>query len=125
MFEKLPRLFGETTFEFRPSVDMRREDDALVVTAELPGMDIEKDVELLIDGDYLVIKGEKSTEEKIEEEDHYLHERHYGRFERRLPIPEGVDAEMIEATYEKGVLMIRVPAPSEPVETKKHIPIKK
>ncbi len=123
VFERLPRLFGDVTFDFRPTVDMKREGDDLIVTAELPGMDIEKDVEVTVDGDFLVIKGEKTTEEKTEEENLYLHERHYGSFERRLPIPQGVNPETIEASYDKGVLTIRVPTPSEEIETKKRIPI--
>lgn len=123
MIERLPRLFGDMTMPFRPSVDMQLEDDALIVTAELPGMDIDNDVEVMVDGDTLVITGEKTTEKTVEEEDHYLRERHYGRFERRLPLPPGVDPDKIEATYDKGILRLMVPVPVEKAETSKKIPI--
>ena len=123
VFDRLPRLFGDMTLDFRPSVDMSLEEDALVITAELPGMDIQTDVEVTLDGDSLVITGEKSSEAKIEEKDHYLHERRFGSFERRLPMPEGIDPDMIEAAYDEGVLTIRVPLPTEPIETTKRIPI--
>lgn len=123
MFERLPRLFGETTMPFRPSIDMKRDGQSLVVTAELPGMDIEKDVEVTLDGDMLVIKGEKTTEREVDEEDHYLRERHYGRFERHLPVPSGIDPDKIEATYDNGILELTIPVPAEQVETTKKIPI--
>ena len=123
IIERLPRLFGDMSVPFRPSIDMQRHEDALVVTAELPGMDIEKDIDVTLDGDTLVITGEKVTEKKIDEKDHYLSERHYGRFERRLPVPAGIDPDSIDAHYDKGVLTLTIPMPVEAVETSKKIPI--
>lgn len=124
MWDRFPSMLGEAReWAFRPTTDMTREDGNLVVTAELPGIDPDEDIEITIENDVLVIKGEKSEEKEIGEEDHYLRERHYGSFERRLPLPEGVDPESIEATYDKGVLTVTVPMPEVSVEKKRSIPI--
>lgn len=124
MWDRFPSMLGEAReWAFRPTTDMTREDGNLVVTAELPGIDPDEDIEITIENDVLVIKGEKSEEKEIGEEDRYLRERHYGSFERRLPLPEGVDPESIEATYDKGVLTVTVPMPEVSVEKKRSIPI--
>ena len=123
MMERLPRLFGEMTMPFRPTIDMHQEGETLVVTAELPGMDVERDIEVTLDDDTLVITGEKTTERKIDEKDHFLSERHYGWFERRLPVPVGVDPDKIEATYDKGILELTIPVPVEKAETARKIHI--
>jgi HSP20 family protein len=125
VFDRFPRIFGDSPeFVFRPTTDMVRENGDLVVTVEVPGLDIESDVEVMVEGDVLVIKGEKSAEKELSEKDRYMHERHFGSFERRLPLPDGVMPEAIEATYDKGVLKIKVPMPAETVETVRSIPIK-
>ena len=124
MFERWPKLIGDGGFEFRPITDIVRENGGLVVTAELPGIDPAKDVEILVESDMLVIKGEKAAEKTVEEKDRYLHERHFGSFERRLPLPDGVDPEAITATYDKGVLTVRVPMPAQATSAARTIPIK-
>ena len=95
MFERFPKIMGESTFEFRPTTDVVRENGALVVTAELPGIDPDKDVQITLEGDVLTIKGEKTAEKEVQDKDRYMHERHYGSFERRLPLPDGVHPEAI------------------------------
>jgi HSP20 family protein len=125
MFDRFPRVLVEKSlFEFRPTTDIVRENGTLVVTAELPGIDAGKDVQIMLEGDVLVIKGEKTAEKELTNEDRYLHERHFGSFERRVPLPDGVDADSIVATYDKGVLTVRVALPAEKVETSRTIPIK-
>jgi HSP20 family protein len=125
MFEKVHKAFGESTlFEFRPTTDMVRENGTLVVTTELPGIDPDKDVEITIEGDVLLIKGSKTAEEEVTEKDRYMHERHFGSFERRLLLPDGVDSELIVATYDKGILTVRVPMPEETEQKAVKIPIK-
>jgi HSP20 family protein len=125
MFDKVQKAFGESTlFEFRPMTDMVRENGTLVVTAELPGIDPDKDVEITIEGDVLLIKGSKTSEGEVTEKDRYMHERHFGSFERRLLLPDGVDAESIVATYENGVLTVRVPMPTETEQMPVKVPIK-
>ena len=123
MFDRFPRLTGEVQFEFRPTTDVTRENGTLVVTTELPGIDPGKDVEISVEGDLLIIKGEKSAESEATEKDRYLHERHFGSFERRLPLPDGVKPESVSAAYDKGVLTVRVPIPEKTPETSRMIPV--
>lgn len=109
-------------FEFRPSIDLVKKEGELMVTAELPGMD-PKDIEVTIEGDYLTIKGEKVSEKEISEEDKYVHERSYGKFMRRIPLPEGTSADKMTAAYDKGVLTVHVTLPEEKELEPRHIPI--
>ena len=120
----LPRLTeGITGFAFRPSIDVVKSDGELVVTAEVPGLDPD-DVEVTLADDVLTIKGEKSEEKEVSEEDRYMHERKYGKFVRRIPVPEGVSADKITANYTKGILTVKVTLPEEtkPAEPEK-IPV--
>lgn len=111
---RLPRfLYEGREFEFHPSIDAVRTDGELKVTAELPGIDPVKDVEITVDEDFLTIKGEKTEEKEIKEEDLYLHERRFGKFMRRIPVPEGVSADKITANYADGVLTVKVTLPEE------------
>lgn len=114
VFDRSPWMMTEAaSFPFRPRTDLVREDGHLAVTAELPGIDPEKDVTITVEGDMLVIKGEKSEETELEEKHRFIHERRFGSFERRIPLPDGVDAEAIVASYDKGVLKVVVPIPEE------------
>lgn len=108
---------------FRPSIDVVRTDGKLVLTAELPGMGAD-DVDVSLDGNILTIAGEKTGESQTTEGDRYLHERAFGSFRRRIAFPDGVTADQIDATYENGVLTVRVDLREEksthhdiPVET--------
>lgn len=107
----------------RVTADMHREDDKLVVTLEMPGIDPEKDIDVSVEGDALIIKGEKSDEREVNEDDRYLHERRYGRFERTMMLPDGVDPESVSASYDKGVLTIEVPIPETEAQVRT-IPVK-
>lgn len=122
---RTPRLAAEELgFPFRPSMDITRTDGELIVTTELPGIDPAKDVEITVNEDFLTIKGEKSEEKETAEEDRYMRERKYGRFVRRVPVPEGVGAKDISAKYTQGVLTVKVTLPEQakPVEATK-VPI--
>jgi HSP20 family molecular chaperone IbpA len=116
---------------FVPVCDVFGRDGDLVVHLEIPGIDPEKDVTIQVENDVLVIRGERSTKEEVDEKDFYRMESSYGSFERRLPIPEGVEEGAIVATYADGVLQVVIPgaAPKveEPVEEShdvKTIPVK-
>lgn len=122
-FFDLPRMAREMTgFEFRPSIDIVKEGDELLVTAELPGMKAE-DIDVSIDSGVLTIKGEKSEQKEISEDDRFMRERVYGRFLRRITLPDGVAADTLKAVYDKGVLTIRMAIPEAQVEEPRHIPI--
>ena len=114
-----PRLL---TSEFRPAIDVVKTEDRIVLTAELPGMTPD-DVDVSLDGDMLTIKGEKSDEREVSEDDRYVRERTFGSFTRRITVPEGVTAESIEANFDKGVLTVEVRLPEEKVMEPRHIPV--
>ena len=95
-----------------PAVDVFDAKDAVVLKAELPGMKID-DIQIEVDDNVLTIKGERSFEEKVDEERYYRVERRYGSFQRSLALPQGVKADDIQATYEDGVLQVTVPKTDE------------
>jgi HSP20 family protein len=105
-----------------PRVDVSETDQAIEVTAELPGLE-EKDVEIDFTDDVLTIKGEKKSEKEQKEKNRYISERTYGCFLRSIQLPSGIDPAKIEASIDKGVLTVKVPKPA-PTITKK-IEIKK
>ncbi len=118
-------FFGDEEWrgQFAPSIDVKDKDKKIEITAELPGMD-EKDIDLSLTKDALVLKGEKK-EEREEKEDGYWHtERRYGSFQRVIPLPDAIDTEKAEATFKKGVLQISIPKTAEAATAGKKIDIK-
>ena len=126
VFSRFDRMFEEWArmMPFRPMLFPRwreaeelirveefREDGALVIRADLPGIDPDKDVELTVSGGILHIEAERRGEEKREETGSLRHELRYGSLSRSLPLPEGVTEADITATYKAGVLEIRIPEP--------------
>jgi HSP20 family protein len=120
-------LFGhDTTGEHLIRVDEFRENGNLVIRAELPGIDPDKDVELTVSGSMLHIDAKHREEEDVEEKGYVRRELRYGSFTRTLPLPEGVSESDVTATYKDGILEIRVPAPAPaPAEPAKKIAITK
>jgi len=106
-----------------PAVDIAESDKAYEIAAELPGMD-EKNIEVKVVDGTLTIKGEKQEEKEEKEKDYYLHERQYGSFERCFEVPEGVDADKIEASFKKGVLTVTLPKKPEAQKPAKKIEVK-
>jgi HSP20 family protein len=104
--------------------DLSETDNALEMTAELPGID-EKDVELVLSDGVLTIKGEKHAEKEEKEKEYYLSERRYGAFSRSMRLPDTVDPDKIKATFDKGVLKVVVPKRAEAKAKKKKIAITK
>lgn len=98
-------------------VEEFRENGTLIIRADLPGIDPDKDVELTVSGGMLHIEAERREEEKREEKGYVRQELRYGSLSRSLPLPEGVTAADVTATYKAGVLEIRIPEPtSEPAK---------
>ena len=112
------RFFGEEPFgrkfigEWAPSVDVSETKNEVLIKAELPGLEA-KDIDVNISGDLLSIKGEKKKEEEEKDEHHHYVERYYGTFERSLKLPFSVKTEKAEATFDKGVLKIKIPKTEE------------
>jgi len=115
-------LLGKGAVDVR--FDVSETDDAIALTAELPGID-EKDVELTLSDGMLTVKGEKKAETEKKEKDYYLSERRYGSFLRSMRVPESVDEGNIKATFEKGVLKVAMPKRAEAKAKKKKIAISK
>jgi HSP20 family protein len=93
---------------FTPAINVSETDNELRVTAELPGLN-QKDIEIMLDNNLLVIKGEKRQESEDKGRNFYRVERSYGKFQRSIALPEYVDAEKIEATFSNGVLTLTLP----------------
>lgn len=100
---------------WKPYTDVFREDGELIVRAELPGIDLDTGLSIEVQDNVLHILGEKREEREVKEDDRYVRECQYGTFQRDVVLPEGVDTKMIKATYEDGVLLVRMPIP-EPAE---------
>ncbi|MCZ7528699.1 MAG: Hsp20/alpha crystallin family protein [Acidimicrobiia bacterium] len=100
------------------------EDDTLVVKAEMPGIDPEKDVEIQVSDQMLRIRAERREEEKVEEKGRYRSEFQYGSFSRSVPLPAGCSEEDVKATYRDGILEVRVPIRKEVAEARR-IPIQR
>ena len=105
---------GPLAGEWSPRCDVREDETAIVVHAELPGVEA-KDMEVNVHQGMLTLRGEKRVERKGEPDGGYS-ERFFGSFERSLSIPGNVDEEKIEASLKDGVLEVRLPKtePSPP-----------
>jgi len=91
-----------------PKVDVYEEGNDVIVKTEVPGM--EKDeIEISLDGNTLILKGEKKKEEKIEDKDYSYCERYFGAFTRTIELPTDVQADKVTAALKNGVLNIRLP----------------
>ena len=91
--------------------------DALVVRAEMPGIDPDKDVEMTVSGGMLHIHATRSECSEHTSKGGYRSEFRYGTFERDVLLPEGVTGEDVTASYTDGVLEVRVPIPKRAVPT--------
>ena len=94
-----------------PHTDLYEDRDQLVVKTELPGVN-EKDLEVTLEGDVLTIKAEKK-EEVTEDATHHTKERYYGKYIRSMPLPSHVNGDEISATFDNGVLELRIPKAEE------------
>jgi HSP20 family protein len=122
-FAAEPLFRRELTLPTMPAVDVVESEKAYELTAELPGMD-EKNIEVKVVNGSLTINGEKQEEKEEKKKDYYLQERNYGSFERSFGIPEGVDADKIEASFKKGVLTVTLPKKAEAQKPAKKIEVK-
>ena len=104
-----------------PRVEEFVEDNEMVIRAELPGIDPDRDVEITISDNSLRVRAER-REESRDESDGYRTEFRYGLFERIIPLPAGVNEEQVRASYKDGILEVRVPIDQERAEAKR-IPV--
>lgn len=100
---------GEVTAAaWAPAVDVKEEQGAYVVRADVPGVD-PKDITLDMENGVLTLRGERKSEVKEEKENYHRIERVAGTFYRRFTLPDTADAESISAKYTNGVLEVRIP----------------
>jgi HSP20 family protein len=95
-----------------PAMDLVETRDDLVLRADLPGLG-EGDVNIELQDNVLTISGERKAEHEERKEGYYRVERSSGTFQRSLTLPEGVDPEGIKASFDKGVLEVRIPKPEQ------------
>jgi HSP20 family protein len=97
---------------FLPALDVVERDDAYVLRTDLPGL-AQEDVKIEVEDNVLTISGERKSETDMTEGSYRRVERAFGSFSRRLQLPEGVDADAIAASFDKGVLEISIPKPEQ------------
>ena len=107
-------FFGQTEQSRRwvPPMDLVEAEDHFVLKADLPGL-TEADVNIEVQDGSLTISGERRAEHEQRERGWYRIERAFGSFNRSLTLPDGVDADRIEASFSNGVLEVRIPKPEE------------
>jgi HSP20 family protein len=98
--------------KWAPKVDIIDEDDSIVVKAELPGVD-KKDINVDVKDRVLTIKGERSDEKEVNEDNFYRRERCHGSFQRSFSLPLDSDPTDISAEFKDGILTVSVPKPEE------------
>jgi HSP20 family protein len=120
-FPRFPVAFGAGSIS--PTIDIEDNEKELVVTAELPGLDA-KDFEVTLSGDVLTIKGEKRDEHEDKKGGSHYVERRYGSFTRSVRLPFEAADQAVEASYDKGVLTVRVPKPAGFAKQSRRIEVK-
>jgi HSP20 family protein len=103
---------GGTLRRWMPAMDLLETGDHFVLRADLPGMG-EEDVNIELEDSTLTITGERKTEHEDTQEGYYRVERASGSFQRSLTLPKGVDPEAVTASFDRGVLEVRIPKPEE------------
>ena len=103
---------GVTSRRWIPAMDLVETEDNFVLKADLPGL-TQDDVDIEVEDNVLTVSGERKAEHEDKREGYYRVERSFGAFRRTLTLPEGVDPEAVSATFDKGVLEVRIPKPEQ------------
>jgi HSP20 family protein len=106
-----------------PAVDVAESEDRVLISVEMPGLE-EKDFQLEVMGDQLVVSGERKWKDEKKTKEYHRLESQYGRFRRMITLPPGLrlEPESIKASYKKGILEVEIPK-LEPTRAAK-IPIR-
>ena len=116
--------FGLRGFDSAPTLDMSETDKGYEISAEMPGMG-EEDIDVTVADNVLTIEGEKRQEREEKKKDYHLKERRYGKVHRALRLPQDVDANKINAKFDKGVLSVELPRKGGNKKKGRKISIKK
>jgi HSP20 family protein len=103
---------GTTLRRWMPAMDLVETDDHFVLRADLPGLS-EEDVNIEVEDRVLTISGERKAEHELSKEGYHRVERAFGSFSRALTLPEGIDPDAVAATFDRGVLEVRIPKPEQ------------
>jgi len=103
---------GDSSPAWAPSLDISERKDAYLVTVELPGVQLD-DLQITVEDTLLTIQGERHVPNDSSEQQYHRIERRYGAFRRSITLPAHVMADMVEASFEDGVLQIVVPKAEE------------
>ena len=103
---------GFAVAAWAPAVDIYETDKEIVMKAELPEMQ-EKDIEIKVEDNILIVAGERRMEKEVKEEHYHRIERSYGSFHRSFTLPHTVDRDNIKASYKDGVLKVVLPKKEE------------
>jgi HSP20 family protein len=95
-----------------PAMDLVESGDHFVLRADLPGVS-EEDVKIELEDTTLTISGERTAQHESRDEGYYRLERAFGEFSRTLQLPKGIDPEAVSASFDRGVLEVRIPKPEE------------
>jgi HSP20 family protein len=101
-----------TLRRWMPAMDLVESGDHFVLRADLPGLD-QEDVKIELEDTTLTISGERKAEHESKDEGYYRVERAFGSFARSLQLPKGIDPEGVTASFDRGVLEVRIPKPEE------------
>ncbi|MGV0643766.1 Hsp20/alpha crystallin family protein [Mycolicibacterium sp. XJ2546] len=104
---------------FDPAAEIVRDGDDAVVRVELPGVDVEQDVNVEVERGHLVIHGERRDERAEDKDGRALREVRYGSFRRSFKLPAHVTEDAISASYDRGVLNVRVAGAHRDAHTKR------
>jgi len=118
----LPTRFNNGSSMPMPAVEMTGKSDSYSISVEVPGIEPEI-IDLQVDGNALVLKGEKHIERQEKEEDYTFSERSYGAFERRIALPADAVKDKAEAKAKNGVLKISIPREPKPEKATRKIEI--
>ena len=107
-----PDRNGATLRRWMPPMDLVESGDHFVLRADLPGMG-EEDIKIELEDGTLTVSGERKAEHESNEEGYYRVERAFGAFSRTLTLPKGVNPDEVNASFDRGVLEVRIPKPEE------------
>lgn len=103
---------GSSLRRWVPAMDLVETEDHFVLRADLPGL-TDKDVSIELEDNVLTVSGERQAEHEENKQGYFRVERATGGFRRSLTLPEGVDADAVQASFANGVLEVRIPKPEE------------
>ena len=112
VFDTPPQGNGGTLRRWMPAMDLVETEDHFVLRADLPGLS-EEDVNIEVEERVLTISGERKAEHTENKDGYHRVERAFGSFSRSLTLPEGVNAEAVAATFDRGVLEVSIPKPEQ------------